>query len=912
MGPPVGYLFADIEGSTERWEATPTRMLAAVTRLNVLLDEIVTRHGGVIQDRAGDGVFATFRAGNPLQCALDLQVGMQSNDWSAVGGLALRIGVHAAEDNGSVATERAAANRAGRIMSSAWGGQIVVSREALDRFRLPSHAEALDHGACRLKGIADSMRLSTLRRSDVQSKEFPPLRTLQFEGLNVDATAGPFFGRQHEQAAVMARLSESRLVSIVGAGGNGKTRLALQIVSEIGATQRVCVVSLEAIRDAADLPILLASALGLSSFGDARGQVIDYLRDTRAFVLLDNAELIAGRAGFVTSLLNECPNISVLVTSREPLGLIGESLLRLSGMSAAEEDGESQSAALRLFKYEARLKVADYDIEDSQLATFREICELVQGSPLALRLTAQWVGVLTLEEIRERLQFDIDMLSQPNGRLDRKSLRGVFEGTWRLLTPALQTALADLSVFAAPFDAEAARGVAAVDLSVLGSLVNKGLLARNKDGRFAMHVSVRTYAYEKLARRDKALEAARNRHARYCLDAVRASVERNDPSTATAARAQRLRSSFADIRAAWAFALEANETATAERSIEALCYFLYTQSMLREAVDLFSIAARGEQMGLWARAIRASFLVQQGDVQAASTEASEVLTSARAPPLAEAHAIHTLGNVAHVRGDFDVADARYAQAFEMRLRLHDVRGAAYSAVARGALHTQFARPQVAGDLIKEGYRLARRADDAFCMMMVHIYAGDIAAFEGRFDDASANYEQSLRLEEFAGHHQFRAMLKRRLGGICRQQGDHVRALALHEEGAELALAVGDERSRAQALLEIGVDRRRLGHWRQARKSLLASARIARSLDMPPVLAQALSELALVEHAAGNLSRAAAIVQSLNGEAPVSDQEAHGALQAQLRGSHFADCPPRPLRDLLEEAIDADELDSLKL
>ena len=125
---PVGYFFADVEGSTERWEKAPGPMQIAMARLEALTDELFAQHGGVIQDRAGDGVFAIFKLGNPLQCALEMQLAMQRSDWSSVGGLDLRIGVHAGEDVGDNQVDRVVANRGARIMSSGWGGQIVVER----------------------------------------------------------------------------------------------------------------------------------------------------------------------------------------------------------------------------------------------------------------------------------------------------------------------------------------------------------------------------------------------------------------------------------------------------------------------------------------------------------------------------------------------------------------------------------------------------------------------------------------------------------------------------------------------------------------------------------------------------------------------------------------------------------------
>ncbi len=229
-GSPAGYLFIDIEGSTERWERNPAYMQIAVARLDSLIEEAVAGHDGIIRDRAGDGLFATFGPGNPLQCALDLQLEVQRNDWSDVGGLALRVGVHASDDDGSGEVDRVVANRAARIMSSGWGGQIVVSRSATERYTLPEGASLVDHGACRFKGIREPLHLAALVHPALLRNEFPPLRTLLADGAGGQALAGPIFGRLREISEIFGKLQTSRSITVTGPGGNGKTRL--------GATSR--------------------------------------------------------------------------------------------------------------------------------------------------------------------------------------------------------------------------------------------------------------------------------------------------------------------------------------------------------------------------------------------------------------------------------------------------------------------------------------------------------------------------------------------------------------------------------------------------------------------------------------------------------------------------------------------------
>ena len=908
--PPVGYLFADIEGSTERWEKTPAQMQLAVARLDALIGELIARHGGVIQDRSGDGVFATFRSGNPLQCALEMQLTMQRQDWSAVGGLDLRIGVHASEDDGAGEVDRAVANRGGRIMSSGWGGQIVVSDEASAKFATPAGAELLDLGLSRFKGVQEALRLASLVHPDLRRTEFPPLRSLLFEGGGPETLAGPIFGRTRELGEILSKLAQRRLLTLVGPGGNGKTRLALRAGAEVASHQPVCFASLETAASAADAAALVSSALGLRLNAGRRAdeQIVDYLRDKQMLLVLDNAETIAGGAAFVGAWIAHCPLLSVLVTSREPLDFPGETLLRVEGLSS---DADGVSPALELFVHEARQKSPHFAVAGAQLPVFAAISALVEGSPLALRLTAQWTPVLSLEEILERLEQSITFLAPVDGGAQRQSLRGVFEGVWRLMTPAQQHALARLSVFVKAFDLAAASAIAEVDLETFLALERKGLLVRASHGRFAMHVMVRAFARERLAE-DGAEEAAtRARHAAYYLEAVREGMQ-SVAAPARGAVLEHLRLAFPEIRAAWLYAAATEADALLGGAVEPLCYFLYTRSMMREAVEVFSAETSNTALKRHFAGIRANFLVHQGDAEGASVAAASVLTAPTENALARAHANHALANLAHMRGDFDAGDAHYQAAFDLRESVGDLRGCCYASISASALHLLFSRVESARRHIKRGYRLARQIGDTFGMMASHVYAGDLAALEERLDDAQENYEMSLRLEDAAPHPQFRSMLHRRLGTLHALRGDRESALAHHQQAHDLAREGGDQRTCAHALIEVGNDQRLLGDLAGARQSLLRGVRLSMALGMQPSLSRGLLELAQVEVTAGNLAKARRLISVLEGGVPAEMQADHDALMVQLAGGDVANFAPVTVQALLSELVEEAEIDTLKL
>ncbi|ANP47488.1 adenylate/guanylate cyclase domain-containing protein [Candidatus Viadribacter manganicus] len=912
-GSPVGYLFADIEGSTERWERNPAHMQIAIARLDSLIEEAVTRHDGLIRDRAGDGLFATFSSGNPLQCALDLQLEVQRTDWSEVGGLALRMGVHSGEDDGSGQVDRVVANRAARIMSSGWGGQIVVSRTAAERYRAPDGAALVDHGACRFKGIAEPLHLAALVHPDLQRNEFPPLRTLLADGPGGQGVSGPIFGRTRELTDVSGKLDASRTATLVGPGGNGKTRVAQQIAAERSQHQLVCFASFETVAEGAEPLNILALALRLQLHvgGKPKEQIVEYLRDKYMLLVLDNAETMAGKAEFVAELLRECPRLSVLVTSREPLGFPGELPLFLNGFAPPDDASlqNGSSPALQLFVHEARQRDAAFNVDAAQFPAFKEICRIVDGSPLALRLTAQWSLLLSLEEILERIESSVGFLSPENARDQRQTLRGVFDGSWRLLNPDQQRALARLSIFSNSFNTVAAADAAGVDVRVLFELERKGLIVKSSLGRFAMHVMVREYARGKL---DPAAESiVRRQHAHYFLHEVRTNMLGRS-SEARVAMLEQLRLDFLEVRAAWLHAVKSAEHALISDCIEACCYFLYTRSLFREAVELFSADVADAGLKTHFAAVRANFLVHQGDTEGVAAAASWVLSSQGGAELPRAHAHHAMANLAHMRGEFEQANTHYEEAFAIRDRVGDLRGCCYASVSLSALHLLFTKIDTARSHVKRGYRLARQVGDPFGMMAAHLYAGDLAAFEQRTRDAQENYEMSLRLEESLLHLQFRAVLHRRLGTLFALREDMKSALSHHQEAYDLSREVGDRRTNAHAAIEVGNDLRLLGEWVAAKQVLLRGIRQSTLLGMQPCLSRGLLELAQVELALGSFSIARRLLSVLEA-ADLGDMAAtRDALIAQLDGGAPATFAPVTVQDLLKELLAEAEVDSLRL
>lgn len=405
----VTLMLADVEGSTRLWETQPDAMRAAVARLDQALAEAVTRHRGVRPVEQGEGdscVVAFALAADAVACALELQR-------SALAPIKLRIGLHSGDvqlrDAGNYIGPTI--NRTARLRDLAHGGQTVLSgtTELLVVDQLPDNVVLSDLGTHALRDLPRPERVVQLCHPDL-CNEFPPLRVagpVVVNHLPVHLTS--FIGRRHEIADVTAALSENRLVTLTGAGGAGKTRLAAQVAGVLAAsfTSGVCYVDLAPITQPEMVTVTTARALGLP---DQPGQPLSellrrYLHDRQVLILLDNCEhLLDACAELITGLLAVCPAVTWLTTSREPIGVTGEVSWRVPSLALADE-------AIELFGDRARRAEPGFAVTADNLDTVTEICRRLDGLPLAIELAAARVRALSPDEIRDSLHDTFRLLT---------------------------------------------------------------------------------------------------------------------------------------------------------------------------------------------------------------------------------------------------------------------------------------------------------------------------------------------------------------------------------------------------------------------------------------------------------------------------------------------------------------------
>jgi len=526
----VTLLLADIEGSTRLWQSEPEEMTAAVARLDRTVGEFVAKHNGVrpVEQGEGDSFVAAFaRASDAVACALALQR-------APLLPIKLRIGVHTGEvqlrDEGNYIGTTV--NRAARLRDLAHGGQTVLSgtTEDLVTDLLPADSWLIDLGSHPLRDLPHPVRAVQLCHPDLRN-DFPPLRareTVANQQLPTQFTS--FVGRAAEIGEVTRLLTDSRVVTLTGAGGIGKTRLAIQVAAELGGD--VCYVDLAPITDPEVVPVTVSRALGVRDqpAHSMMGALLRSVGERRILVVLDNCEhLLDACAELVMALLRGCPAVSILATSREPIGMSGEVSWRVPSLPLDDE-------AVALFAERARQVRPDFRLTKENAAAVTEICRRLDGLPLAIELAAARVRVLSLAEIHHGLHDRFRLLTGGARTAVRRqqTLRASVDWSHTLLTEPERVLFARLAVFMGGFDLDAAEAVAADGdvarhqvLDLLTLLVDKSLVVvESASGRtrYRLLETVRQYAQERLAESGHG-DPARTRH-RDHFAAMAASLDR--------------------------------------------------------------------------------------------------------------------------------------------------------------------------------------------------------------------------------------------------------------------------------------------------------------------------------------------------------------------------------------------------
>jgi predicted ATPase/class 3 adenylate cyclase len=730
----VTLLFTDIEGSTRLLHELGNRYADVLAEHRRMLRAAFARHGGVEVDTQGDAFFVAFaRASAAVLAAGEVQ------DALAEGPVRVRIGIHTGEpvvtEEGYVGVD---VHRAARIMGAGHGGQVLLSEATARLF--DSAAELQDLGEYRLKDLSAPQRLYQLGH-----EAFPALRTLHRTNLPIQPT--PLVGRENELKEAGGLLRSHRLLTLTGAGGSGKTRLALQLAAD--AVEQfpdgVFWVPLQAVSESALVERAIEGSLS------ADDGLIARIGNKHLLIVLDNFEQVIDAAPTVSSILTATPNAKLLVTSREPLRVDSEQRYPVEPLP------ERDAAAL--FAERARAVAPRFE----RTPEVDQICRRLDGLPLAIELAAARVALLDPGELLARLDRRLPLLTarSRDAPARQRTLRAAIEWSHDLLASNEQELFARLAVFRGSFSVEAAEIVCNGDLDTLESLVEKSLVRRwGGSSRLGMLDTIREFAVERLSETEER-DDMRRRHAEFFLDLAesanlnpRTFDSRKPVRHEIAAREER------EVVSALAWALETGSVAVGLRLATAMGGWLWGNSEPREGLHWFegmlaNPAVEGVAPEILAEALceygAMADLAGQNGRATALYERSFALFERLGDDPGRAALLHRLGNQAMRQGELGRAQDLTQRSHAIHEQNENKWGVAQTLGTLGAIARDAGDDDAAYELIAQSAAIAREIGDAGFIawwtagMLVELAAISLRA--GRLDDAEARAKESLALAE---------------------------------------------------------------------------------------------------------------------------------------------------------------------
>jgi predicted ATPase/class 3 adenylate cyclase len=741
----VTFLFTDIQGSTNLWEEHPDAMRLALARHDALLRKAVEDNEGVVFKTIGDAFCAAFATAlEALRAALSAQQRFHAEVWPEPIILKVRMALHTgaaeARDNDYFGQPL---NRVARLLSAGYGGQTLLSQVTYDLVRdtLPPLTSLQDLGEHRLKDLARSEHFFQLNHPDLPH-EFPPLKSLDNLTMpnNLPQQVTSFIGREKEIAGVQEALAKSRLLTLTGTGGSGKSRLALQAAADLleNYPDGVWLVELAPLADPLLVAQTLANVLGVK---EETGKPIlttlaEYLKVKKLLLLLDNCEhVLDAGARLADGLIRSCPTVQILATSREGLGIAGETTYRVPSLSLPDPkqtqtaESLSQFEAVQLFIARALQTQPHFAVTNQNAPALASICHRLDGIPLAIELAAARARSLSVEDINSKLDQRFRLLTGGSRTAlpRQQTLRSLIDWSYDLLSTAEKTLLCRLSVFAGGWTLEAAEAVCSggeveawETLDFLTSLYDKSLVVAEPSGtttRYRMLETVRQYA------RDRLLESGdgavyRDQH----LAFFEAFAEETEPlinSPQMRDLMDRLEAELDNFRAALEWSSDSPK---------------HAESGLRLALGM------------------GKFMLGRAHWNEIGKHLSRAMESSEGvEPGLRARGLNELSYHAMHRPDFVTAHRMLEESLEIRQALKDRPGIAQSLNALGTLATN----------------------------------------QKDYGSAQQYYEASLVIQRELGNRRGIAAALNNLGNIANYQGEPATSRPYHEESLEIARAMCD-------------------------------------------------------------------------------------------------------------------------
>jgi predicted ATPase/class 3 adenylate cyclase len=768
----VTFLFTDIEGSTRLLHSLGKSYGDALARHRKLLRQAFTSSGGIEVDTQGDAFFVVFTTPqDAVNAAIAAQQELTKNPWPQGVDLRVRMGIHTGTpertDEGYVGPD---VHLGSRICAVAWGGQIVVSSATaavISGLKEITLRPLGDHG---LKDIDGRISLHQVIAPSLRD-DFPALRSVGAHPTNLPPRLPELIGRDQDFAAVTELVSspEISVVTLVGPGGTGKTRLSLALAAEMlpSFPDGVFFVDLSALGDPS---LVIASIAQVLSLRETPGRSLeeslsDHLASKEMLLVLDNFEQVMEAASSLSSVLQGAEALKVVVTSREALRIAGERVVSVAPLElppSGSDLGEvTASPAVALFVARAHAVKADFSLTADNAADVAAICRRLDGLPLALELAAARINLLSPSSLLARLDQGLKVLSA--GRRDasdrQRTLRGAIAWSYELLSEDEQSLFRRLAVFAGGWSLEAAesvcdRGDLELDvLDGLASLADKSLVRTGADAdRFTMLETIREFALEKLEESEQAADI-RRAHADY----FRAFAQEAEPHLIGEHQAEwldRLELEHDNFRAALSWSLKSTPE-TAGHLANALWRFWDIHGHISEGrrwLDsvLLDLKRSPERM---LTAQGASRLAEvQDDFQSATDFAEEALSLARyfGDNAEAARALFSLSAVSLARGNLELAASSIEEAVTLLKSVDNSQVLVRALINLAVVRFEQGRTDESISLYEEGASRAAASSDTRAVMMALLSLGEIAAFAGRQQQSRTALDRVLTLSRQLG------------------------------------------------------------------------------------------------------------------------------------------------------------------
>jgi len=769
----VTFLFSDIEGSTQRWETNREAMKAAVARHEQQMRAAIAEHGGYIFKTLGDAFCCAFpTAPQALAAAVEAQLALGKEDFSSVGGLRVRMGLHtgyAEERNGDYFGP--AVNRVARLMSIGHGGQVLLSgvTRELAHSELPTGAALSDLGSHRLKDLTEAEQVWQLTVAGLPA-EFPPLKSLDTLPNNLPIQRTTFVGRDHDVTEVKELISRHRLLTLVGSGGVGKTRVALQVGADLldHYPDGVWFADFAPITDPELVSSVIAQVLGMNQ---QEGKRVDesipaWLKRKKLVLILDNCEHVLDTVAAIAALvIGTAPDVRIVNTSRQVLDISGEEVFRVPSLDVPHTIADltpaavAEFGAVALFVDRARSVDKSFTLTEATAPIVADICRRLDGIPLAIELAAARVKVLSVPNLAQRLNERFKLLT--GGSRDvlprQKTLGALIDWSYDLLTPQEQMLFLRLGIFAGGFALEAATRVCGGDgldeieiLDLLASLADKSLVVADTSGeqeRYHLLESTRAYALEKLDANER--ERLARAHAEYFSALAREASDRYGAGSTVAwlADAERELDNF---RAALEWGLTQGHDAALVAAIAGgLEQFWYRNGLAVEGrywIERALERVDSEEHPLTAaRLWYAQSWLFSGKRASESAERAIALYESAGDLRGAAHARATLAYSLLQTGRLDEADALITRALSEMREYKDKPGIAKCLRYRAAiLGNQGARAE-ARDLYDKALAILREVGDEIGLGLVHANVGEYEFAAGHPREALKAATEGLSL-----------------------------------------------------------------------------------------------------------------------------------------------------------------------